>query len=69
MKAGFRTTEFWVTLATVFFGFLNTMGVLPAEFPVDETTTWIASSGVLIAYIISRAWVKGKNGTTPPPTT
>ena len=67
MKAGVKTTEFWATLLTMFLGFLNTMGVLPSEFPVDESTSLIVSGAVVVAYVLGRSWAKGKaNGTTPP---
>ncbi len=66
MKAGIRTTEFWATLLTVLLGFLNTMGVFPSDFPVDESTTLVASAAAVVAYVLGRSWVKAKtNGTTP----
>ena len=63
MKPGWKTTEFWMALLTNLFNMMLSMGALPANFPQDAMVSTIAGVGgavALIAYIVSRGWLKAK---------
>jgi hypothetical protein len=62
MKAGIKTTEFWLAIATALIGNLVMFGVIPTDFPQDELIGGATSIIAVVAYIISRIKVK----TTPP---
>jgi hypothetical protein len=69
IKAGYKTTEFWVALASALFGILTTTGVFTPDQASDLTAAVGKFSGAIItaitaaAYAISRA--KTKSSVTP----
>ncbi len=66
MKTGYKTTEFWITLIASFIGMLVMFGVVTPESQqqlVDSSTQIINAVFAivpLVAYIIGRSWLKGK---------
>ena len=70
VKSGFKTTEFWVSLATGIFGVLVTLGIFTPEQAGDITTSVGQVAGGIItaitaaAYAISRG--RAKNNPAPP---
>ena len=68
MKSGYKTTEFWVTLASLVCGILVTVGVLTPEQQssivgaISKIAGGIISIIPTIAYIWSRTKIKQQNG-------
>jgi len=60
MKPGWKTTEFWVVAITGVLTFLRGFGTLPETFPHDAAVGFVTSGAALIAYVISRGWVKAQ---------
>lgn len=66
VKAGWKTTEFYVTIATSVSGVLTMLGYLDAQNATDFVNAvqhlagGVLTMGTVIAYIWSR--VKAKNG-------
>jgi len=64
LKSGWKTTEFWVAIATAVFGLLTTTGVFTPEQASDLTVAVGKFSGAIItavttaAYAISRGRAK-----------
>lgn len=64
MKTGYKTTEFWVSIATAVFGLLTTTGVFTPDQASDLTQSVGTISGAVITavstgiYAISRAKTK-----------
>ena len=71
IKSGFKTTEFWVSLATGIFGILVTLGVFTPEQANDIITSIGTGAGGIITavsafgYAISRGMAK-KDVPNPP---
>jgi hypothetical protein len=69
IKSGYKTTEFWVALASAVFGILTTTGVFTPDQASDLTAAVGKFSGAIItaistaAYAVSRA--KTKAASTP----
>jgi len=67
IKSGYKTTEFWVNLATAFFGILVTTGVFTPDQASDLTNSVGQIAGGLItaisaaSYAISRARTKSSS--------
>lgn len=51
LKSGWKTTEFWLTLGSILLGTLDAQ--LGWDLPKESIL-------VLAAYVLNRAWVKGK---------
>ena len=69
VKAGYKTTEFWVTLATMALGILVAAGIIGAEqaetiktqaTAIGELIVKLAAAAAPIVYILSRSRVKTK---------
>ena len=66
MKEGWKTTEFWVSLATGVFGILVTLGIFSADQAADLTSSVGEFAGAIITavsaagYAISRGLSKNK---------
>lgn len=66
MKAGYKTTEFWITLVISIIGMLVMFGVVKPDSQqqlVDSSTQVINAVFAIVpvvAYIIGRSWLKGK---------
>jgi len=64
IKTGYKTTEFWVAIASAFFGLLTTVGIFTPDQAGDLTLAVGKFSGAIItavsvgAYAISRAKTK-----------
>lgn len=58
MKQGYKTTEFWVTVATKIAVILNTSGLLGSFTLPLETVATLA--GLAASYVIGRSVVKLK---------
>ncbi len=52
MKAGWRTTEFWVTILTQLVGFGVLSGVIPVDVQSDAEGA-VVSGGALLANILA----------------
>jgi len=69
IKTGYKTTEFWVAIATAIFGFLVTVGIFTPDQAGDLSLAVGKFSGAIItavsvgAYAVSRA----KTKTVTPP--
>ena len=67
IKSGYKTTEFWVSLATGICGLLVTLGVFDAAQATDVTAAVGKLAGAVImavtsgAYAISRSKSKSEN--------
>jgi uncharacterized protein (DUF697 family) len=67
IKAGWKTTEFWVSIATAVCGLLVTLGVFSPDQSSDLIKTVGTFSGAIIvavtsaAYAISRSKSKSEN--------
>jgi len=72
IKSGYKTTEFWVALASAIFGILTTTGVFTPQQASDLTAAVGKFSGAIItavstaAYAVSRAKTKSAPPATPP---
>ena len=72
IKSGWRTTEFWVAIATAIFGLLTTLGIFTADQASDLVISVGQFSGAIIAavsaaaYAISRAKTKSAPPVVPP---
>lgn len=63
-KAGFKTTEFWVTILTLVYGiFGDQLGIDQSES--GEIIAKLAAGFATVAYVISRTFAKVKK--QPPP--
>ncbi len=62
MKAGIRTTEFWLTILATLLNFAVSGGFIAADFPQAELVTGVGSIAAVVAYIISRGILKRGNG-------
>jgi len=58
MKSGYKTTEFWVTLATSVVTTLNASGILGSVTLPLETIATLA--GLAASYVLGRSIVKAK---------
>jgi hypothetical protein len=58
MKAGIKTTEFWVAICTAIIGNLVMFGVFPTDFPQEELVGGATSIIAVVTYIIARIKVK-----------
>ena len=67
IKSGYKTTEFWISLATAICGLLVTLGVFDAGQASDISTAIGKIAGAVIlavssgAYAISRSKSKSEN--------
>ena len=59
MKAGIKTTEFWLTLVITLLNYLVQTGALAADFPHVEVGAFLTNGVVVAIYIIGR-WVVKK---------
>ena len=62
MKPGWKSSEFWLTLANVAIPVVNQS----AGWNLD-TTSILGVSGAVVAYIASRGYAKGKAASTQEP--
>jgi len=75
IKSGFKTTEFWVAIASAIFGLLTTTGVFTPDQASDLTAAVGKFSGAIItaistaAYAISRGRAKTNVEPPAPPVT
>jgi len=66
-KPGYKTTEFWLSLAATLLGFLMASGLLdavPAESWINKLVGGIVTVLAALGYSASRAKVKGDGGTS-----
>ena len=58
MKAGIKTTEFWLTLVVTLLNYLVQTGALATDFPHVEVGAFLTNGIVVVTYIIGRWIVK-----------
>lgn len=58
MKPGYKTTEFWLSLAAILLGALITSGAIPADSVFDKLLGIAATVLGALGYTVSRAFVK-----------
>lgn len=58
MKPGYKTTEFWLTVAAVVVGLLIASGAFREGEPVYQVLTFAASALAAMGYSFSRSSVK-----------
>jgi hypothetical protein len=58
MKPGYKTTEFWMSLAAVLIGGFMASGVFTADSAGGKVIALIAGVLGSLGYTVSRAWVK-----------
>ena len=58
MKAGIKTTEFWLAVATAVIGNLVMFGVVPTDFPQEQLIGGATSIIAVVVYIIARIKAK-----------
>jgi hypothetical protein len=78
MKPGYKTTEFWLSLAAILIGVLISSDVIPVEHPIAKLLGIAASVLGALGYQVSRSLAKAsaaksaafveasKSGPTPP---
>lgn len=62
VKAGWKTSEFWITMGAAIYGALLTTGVLPADSQVVQIVSLIATAAVAIGWTAFRVFIKAKSG-------
>lgn len=68
IKSGWKTTEFWVSLATSIFGVLVTTGVFTPEQAGDLVSSVGQIAGGLITVVASAAYAISRAKTKATPT-
>lgn len=62
MKSGYRTTEFWLSLAAALVGSLLAAGAFPSESPWARALGALAASLAALGYSVSRGAAKRGGG-------
>jgi hypothetical protein len=58
IKPGYRTTEFWITVAVVFLSLLMTSGLIGDASPVAKIIGLIVDTAAAMGYTYSRGLAK-----------
>tara|TARA_Y100000310_G_C20151665_1_gene565033 strand:+ start:72 stop:266 length:195 start_codon:yes stop_codon:yes gene_type:complete len=58
-KAGWKTTEFWMSLAAVVLGAFMASGLLPVESPIVKSAGILAAVLGSMGYAVGRGIAKG----------
>jgi hypothetical protein len=62
MKAGIKTSEFWLTLLGVMLANAVQFNVLPADFPHEELIGGLTNIILVVNYVIQRTKLKSNGG-------
>jgi len=68
IKEGYKTTEFWVSLATAVFGVLVTLGIFTSDQATDLVKAVQQISGGVITAVTAASYAisRGQAKTNPP---
>ncbi len=61
MKAGWKTTEFWVTILTQLVGFGVLSGVIPVEVQSDAGDTVVNGGAFITSILAVWRYIKGRS--------
>lgn len=65
-KPGYKSTEFWLTVAAVVVGLLTQSGVIPADSPASKLIAQAAAILALLGYQVVRTVAKTSGQPVPP---
>lgn len=60
MKPGYKTTEFWVSVAAALYSALLANHVIPTDSPVTVGVNVAATVAIALGYTAARAFIKSR---------
>ena len=67
MSPGYKTSEFWLTLAAQILAAFLAAGVLPEAHLAVKVAAFVAAALAQLGYTAGRAYVKGRTDPVPAP--